>query len=163
MLKEILSREICAECRQCCIFDHYDFWETPVLSEENCRNILAFQPDAEFISKGRESFIFRVQELDQNDQFTCPLLDPERGCLLDEDKPFDCAVFPFRVMELNHRRAIALFPLCKAVTERPLSELLGFLKTNLADTIFGYAAAHPDVVHPYDDLYPILLWEPHKF
>ena len=163
MLTKLLKRQTCAECRKCCYFDRYDFWDTPMLSEANCRQILEILPETKFISKGRESFLFRVDALDENDMFACPALDPEKGCLLGEDKPFDCAVFPFRVMELEGRRVIALSPVCEAVTSMSVSKLLGALKDELAHSIFAYAAAHPDVVHPYDDLYPILLWEPRQF
>ena len=45
------------------------------------------------------------------------------------------------------------------MTAQPLSVLLDFLKEGTADTIFGYAAEHPDVVKPYDSMYPILLWK----
>ena len=91
MLTKLLDRSTCAQCRLCCVFDRYDVWETPVLSEEICRKILTLLPEAEFISKGQESFIFRVRELDENDLFTCPLLDPQKGCRLGTEKPFDCS------------------------------------------------------------------------
>lgn len=163
MLTKLLQRETCAGCRLCCIFDRYDVWETPVFSEEKRRKVLELLPDAEFISKGRESYIFRVRELDENDLFTCPLLDPTKGCMLGTEKPFDCAIWPFRIMDVNGRQAITIAPICDAMTAQPLGTLLSFLKEELADTIFAYAAEHPDVVQPYDDLYPILLWKPRNF
>lgn len=163
MLTKLLQRETCADCRLCCIFDRYDVWETPIISTELRERILKMLPDAEFVSKGQESYIFRVRELDENDLFTCPLLDPAKGCRLGTDKPFDCQIWPFRIMDVNGRRAITMAPICDAMTALPLRTLLDFLKQELAETIFAYAAAHPDVVQPYDDLYPILYWEPKKF
>ncbi len=163
MLTKLLSRETCAQCRLCCIFDRYDVWETPVINAEMREKILKLLPDAEFVSKGKESYIFRVRELDENDLFTCPLLDPARGCILGTDKPFDCQIWPFRIMELSGRRAITIAPICEAMAQQPVGTLLNFLKEELAETIFTYAAAHPDVVQPYDDLYPILMWEPRTF
>jgi hypothetical protein len=46
--------------------------------------------------------------------------------------------------------------------QQPIGTLLQFLKEELADYIFEYADFHPDVVQPYDDLYPILLWKPQQ-
>ncbi len=163
MLTKLLSRETCADCRLCCIFDRYDVWETPILSQEMRQRIQEMLPDVEFISKGQESYIFRVRELDENDLFTCPLLDPAKGCRLGTEKPFDCQIWPFRIMNVNGRRAITIAPICEAMAAQPIGTLLKFLREELAETIFAYSAAHPDVVQPYDDLYPILLWEPQTF
>ena len=163
MLTKLLSRETCADCRLCCIFDRYDVWETPILSQEMRQRIQEMLPDVEFISKGQESYIFRVRELDENDLFTCPLLDPAKGCRLGTEKPFDCQIWPFRIMNVNGRRAITIAPICEAMAAQPIGTLLKILKDELAETIFAYSAAHPDVVQPYDDLYPILLWEPQTF
>lgn len=162
MLTKLLSRETCAQCRLCCVFDRYDVWETPVLSKEIRQKILALLPETEFVSKGQESYLFRVRTLDENDLFTCPLLDPAKGCMLGTEKPFDCQIWPFRIMDVGGRQAITIAPICEAMTAQPVGTLLSFLKEGLADTIFAYAAAHPDVVQPYDDLYPILMWKPRK-
>lgn len=39
MLTEILSREACAKCRVCCVFDKDDIWEIPVISPETSEYI----------------------------------------------------------------------------------------------------------------------------
>ncbi|MBQ8095370.1 MAG: hypothetical protein IJ242_17590, partial [Clostridia bacterium] len=74
----------------------------------------ALIPGVEFISKGRESYLFRVRELDENDLFTCPLLDPAKGCMLGTEKPFDCRIWPFRIMDVAGRQAITIAPICDA-------------------------------------------------
>ncbi len=159
MLTKLLSRETCADCQLCCVFDRYDIWETPVLSAEIRESAAALLPDAEFIRKGEESYLFRIRELDHEDLFGCPLLDPTSGCMLGEEKPFDCQIWPFRIMELGGRQAITIAPICEAMTAQPIGTLLAFLRDGLADTIFDYAAQHPDVIKPYDSMYPILLWK----
>ena len=122
--------------------------------------IQALLPDAEFISKGKESYIFRVRELDENDLFSCPLLDNEKGCLLGTEKPFDCQIYPFQVAEIDGRQAIILSTLCEAVAKENLCTLLDFLKEETAEKIFSYAEQHPDVIRPYDYISPVLLWKP---
>ena len=159
MLTKLLSRETCAECRLCCVFDHYDVWETPVLSQEIRNKAEKLLPDAEFVSKGESSWLFRIREFDEDDLFRCPLLDPQRGCKLGTEKPFDCQIWPVRIMEFDGRQAITIAPICDAMMAQPIGALLSFLKEGLADTIFSYAEKNPDVVKPYDSMYPVLLWK----
>ncbi|MCQ2490399.1 MAG: hypothetical protein MJ079_02265 [Ruminococcus sp.] len=160
MLKKILSSESCAACRLCCVFDRYDVWETPVFTEQICDKIRAARPDTEFISKDG-GFIFRIRELDENELFTCPALT-ENGCMLGDDKPFDCRIWPYRIMEIGGRRAITIASICTEMFSRPLSELVNFLRGGLADEIFAYADNHPAIIKPYCDGYPILLFEKHE-
>ncbi|MEE5992335.1 MAG: hypothetical protein V3G42_03740 [Oscillospiraceae bacterium] len=160
MLTKLLSRATCAECRLCCVFDAYAIWETPVIIPELRKKIETILPHAEFISKGEESYIFRIRELDENELFNCPLLDPAKGCRLGTEKPFDCQIYPFQVTEIGNRQAIMLSTLCKAVAENPVNVLLDFLKEGIAETIFSYAEKYPDVIRPYDYRSPILLWKP---
>lgn len=163
MLTKLLSRATCADCQLCCVFDRYDVWETPVLSAEIRDRAAQLLPEAEFVSKGAESYLFRIREFDEEGLFRCPLLDPAKGCMLGTEKPFDCQIWPFRIMELDGRQAITIAPICEAMTAQPIGVLLDFLKTELADVIFDYAQKHPDVVKPYDPMYPILLWRDNNF
>ena len=158
MLTKLLAREACADCKECCVFSRYSTWEQPALSPET--RLLAEQilPEAKFISKGESSFLFRIREDYPEDLFLCPLLDTEQGCLLGENKPFECRIYPFQVSEINGRTAITLSPLCEVMMQKPVGILLEFLKQEVAEQIFAYAELHPDVIRPYDDRNLILLW-----
>jgi hypothetical protein len=157
MLKKILSGDTCANCRLCCIFDRYDVWETPVFTEDIMERIRSAHPDADFIRWG-DGYIFKVLSLNEDQLFSCPALTPE-GCMLGDDKPFDCQIWPYRIMEVGGRRAITIASICDELYHRPLAELVGFLKEGLADTIFAYADLHPEIVKPYYEGYPVLLFE----
>lgn len=157
MLKKILDPECCAACRMCCIFDRYDIWETPVFTEEICRRIREARPDTEFVSVDG-GFIFKVREFSADGLFRCPALT-ETGCMLGDDKPFDCRIWPYRIMEVGGRRAITIASLCDAMNSRPLAELVSFLRGGLAERIFSYADLHPEIVKPYYEGYPVLLFE----
>lgn len=157
MLKKILSGKSCAECRLCCVFDRYDIWETPVFTAEICGKIREHKPDAEFVSKDG-GFIFKAQELDENQLFSCPALT-EKGCMLGDEKPFDCRIWPYRIMSVGGRRAITIASICDELYKRPLSQLVEFLKEGLAETIFSYADEHPEIVKPYYEGYPVLMFE----
>ncbi|MBR1591511.1 MAG: hypothetical protein IJ666_00655 [Ruminococcus sp.] len=155
MIKELISPAVCAQCRMCCVFDIYDIWETPVFSRKMKEYIVSRKPDAEFIPKDG-GYIFKAADFSPDGTFKCPALT-ENGCMLGDDKPFICRIFPYMVMEINGARAITAAVVCSEFYNRPLSELVGFLKNGLADRIFSYADIHPEEVRPYNENYPILL------
>lgn len=157
MIKKILNKNVCAECKTCCIFDCYDVWETPVFTSEICEKILAVKPETKFISKDG-GYIFRVEKFSDEGLFSCPALT-ENGCMLGDEKPFDCRIWPYRIMEISGRRAITIASICNELYNRPLSQLIEFLKSGLADEIFRYADAHPEIVKPYYDGYSVLMFE----
>lgn len=157
MLKKILESSSCAKCQTCCIFDQYDVWETPVFTPEICKKILQYKPNTKFISKDN-GYIFRVEEFSNEGLFSCPALT-ENGCILGDEKPFDCRIWPYRIMNVFGKRAITIASICDELYNRPLSQLVGFLKDGLAEEIFKYADIHPEIVKPYYDGYPVLLFE----
>lgn len=156
MLKKILDGRVCADCRLCCIFDRYDVWETPVFTEEIKNKIQEKCPEAEFVSVNG-GYIFKVREFDGEGLFRCPALT-EKGCFLGDEKPFDCRIWPYRVMNIGGRRAITIASICDELYNRPLSQLVNFLKEGLADEIIRYADAHPEIVKAYDESYPVLMF-----
>ena len=157
MLKKILSGSSCAKCRLCCVFDSLDVWETPVFTEEIKNKILSEKPDTQFIKKD-SGFILNAGELADDHLFTCPALT-EKGCMLGDDKPFDCRIWPYRIMNVGGKRAINIASICSELYNRPLSQLIDFLKEGLAQQIFSYADSHPEIVKPYEQGYPVLLFD----
>ena len=79
--------------------------------------------------------------------------------MLGDEKPFDCRIWPYRIMKIGDKRAITLASICDEMYNRPLSELVDFLKKGLAEKIFSYADKHPEIVKPYYDGYPVLIFE----
>ena len=157
MLKKILDPSSCARCRICCVFDSSDIWEIPVFTYESAEKILSIKPEIQFVSHGG-GCIPKVKELKDGELFTCPALT-ENGCMLGDSKPFDCRIWPFRIMDIGGRRGITVASLCNEIYSKPLSELTEFLNEGLAETIFKYANGHPEIVKPYDEGYPVLLLE----
>ena len=148
MLSKILSKEECAKCRICCCFDSYDIWETPYISPTLASKILQeYAPKQEFIKK-ENHFLFKM--------------DKEQSCILGDDKPFDCRIWPLRVMALNETKVITLSPVCPTMNEKSIKELTK-TANELADQIFEYADENPEAVKPYLDGYPILVVEGKKY
>lgn len=158
MLKNILKSSECAKCKICCIFDKYDIWETPIIDDELKNKIEKRFPEFSFVKKG-EGWIFRMTEA-EDELFYCPALDKNTGCKLGEDKPFDCKIWPYRIMEFGGKRVISIASICPTMYGKPLSELCGELeRDDLAGKIFSFADLHPDIVKPYEEGYPILKVE----
>lgn len=159
MLKNILSPQSCAKCQICCIFDKYDVWETPVFSRELYEKLNETRPDLKFISKGSpDAYIFNMESTwdEKEELFRCPALDPKKGCTLGELKPFDCKIWPYRIMELGGRRVITIASICPEMYSKPLNKLVEELETGLADVIFAEADKNPAIIKPYEQGYPVL-------
>ena len=103
MIHEILKTETCAKCKGCCVFDEHDKWEAPA----------ALLPPT----------------VESNGLLLCVHLT-ESGCELGDNKPLECALYPFRIMQLYSHKVIALSSFCKAVTDLPLSEIIQFVENN---------------------------------
>lgn len=157
MLKKILNGKVCAKCKLCCGFDKSDVWEMPVFTEEIRDRIRSMKPETEFEIKA-DGYRFCTGEIDDNQLIYCPALT-ENGCILGDDKPFDCRIWPFRIMDIQGKRAITIASICEELYNRPLAELVKFLEDGLAETIFSYADSHPEIIKPYYDGYPVLMFE----
>lgn len=157
MLSKLLSKEECAKCRICCSFDSTDLWETPVVSAKLRDRILDDYPEMRFVEKG-ESYLFRMDKEPDEDLYYCSVLDRKKGCVLGDEKPFDCRIWPFRVMEFNGQWVITLSPVCPVMIKKPLDEVSALAK-ELAPIIFAEADKNPDIVKKYLPNYPILVTE----
>ena len=158
MLGKLLSREECAKCRLCCCFDSYDLWETPVINRATHDAILEkFKPDQDFLEL-EGYYLLKMQKEPDRDLYYCSLLDHGRGCIMGAEKPFDCRIWPLRVMDLKGTRVIVLSPVCPLVQTRPLCEIQAVAK-ELAPEIFRYARENPAAVKKYISGYPIMLTE----
>lgn len=153
MLKKILSGESCAQCRVCCVFDRDDEWEIPLISRE-LADYLASNESGYVLKPQKNSFVFEMN-YDEDGLTRCPMLT-EKGCKLGDYKPFDCKIWPFRVMKLDNLLTITVSPVCDSVSSLPLKDLCDFLKDGMGDTIFNAAEKTPDMIKNYIDGYPIL-------
>ena len=158
MLSKILSKKDCEKCRLCCSFDSYDLWETPIISKHLATKILQeFVPQQKFVHKG-EDFIFKMEKEENEDLYFCPMLDKSKGCILGDDKPFDCEIWPFRVMNYSGRLVLTLSPVCPVLYKKPVDEIMEVAK-EISKPIFRYAQENSGVVKKYIDGYPIFATE----
>lgn len=156
MLKKLLSPARCAECRLCCGFVDSDKWEIPLLAGVQERaSAEKFGATTEI--PGTNSAVY-CMEFHGNEVIMCPAAS-ERGCMLGAERPFDCRIWPFRVMELNGSRVITLSPVCPASLEMKVGEVSEFVNSGFAEILFEHARNYPETVKPYLDGYPIFACE----
>ncbi|MBQ3714348.1 MAG: hypothetical protein II892_02030 [Fibrobacter sp.] len=160
MLSSILSKSSCAACKFCCSFRRQSLWETPLfppevaekLSNPNEYGVVGEFRDGQIILGG-----YRTD--DPEEEVPCTFLDPHKGCILKpEDKPFDCSIWPLRIMRKDGELVIALTPSCPSIGATPRPELIELVKSGLGEQIFEYAKTHPYIVKEYREGFPVVYF-----
>ena len=95
-----------------------------------------------------------------DEEAPCPYLG-KHGCLLNnEEKPWDCKIWPLRVMRLpDGELVIALTPTCPSVNKLDIAVVKEFVCAKLKDELFAYAKAHPYLIKKYKDGFPVISTE----
>ena len=158
MLSRVLSKQSCAACKFCCSFRRQSLWETPLfppevvekLSKLNEYGVVGEFRNGQIVLGG-----YRTD--DPEEEVPCTFLDPHKGCILKaEDKPFDCSIWPLRVMDKGGELVIALTPTCPAIGATPDKALVDLVKNGLGEQIFEYAKTHPYIVKEYRESFPVV-------
>ena len=92
-----------------------------------------------------EEQTFAAPSLRGEELFFCPMLC-ETGCTMGSEKPFDCKVWPFRMMRDLTGNV--------RVTDEQLETFLA--EEGLGKLLLAYAAEHPAHVKPYSKEYRFL-------
>ncbi len=168
LLWPLLKKEDCASCKFCCSFRRKSLWETPVFGKGVMEELSKLYPRAKFRRAGKSgsSYSFDIsgeyKSADPNEEAVCPFLNRQNGCSLPSDlKPFDCKIWPLRVVRLPKasRLAIALTPTCPAINRHPLQKVKDLLADGLGQKIISYARQNPDIIKDYNDFLSRLVYE----
>lgn len=161
MLSKLISKEQCASCRFCCSYLRTSTWEAPLFTEIQyrvlCKKYTHFKGKA-----CKKSYTLDFDKAyktdDPTEEAACPFLDRKIGCILSkEEKPFDCKIWPLRIMCKNNKLVLALTPTCPAMNLYSLEELKQTIgEENLYKRIYEYAQEHPDIIKDYREGFPIL-------
>lgn len=161
MLSKILSKESCASCRFCCSFRRCSLWETPIFTNENIKSI---KEDKRFKSVLNE---FNYQDKkyarydlssdyktnDSEEEAPCPYLNSQKGCMLsDEEKPWDCKIWPLRVVKKdNGEPFVVLTPTCPSINNLDINAIREFVNDEFKKSLLEYAKAHPYLIKDYKE------------
>lgn len=166
MLSKVLSKESCADCRFCCSFRRSSLWETPLFPIEECEK-LSHSNEYNVISKfrrldgcGQMELEHKYKTDDPKEEAACDYLDANKGCMLsDEDKPFDCKIWPLRIMRKGGKLVIAFTPTCAALGREPGEELKELVRSEIGSKIYDYARKHPYIIKDYKEGFPVIMEE----
>ena len=168
MLSTILSKHTCTACKFCCSFRRQSLWETPLFPPEVVKKLgkpneygvvgeFRAVNDPQKNCAGRLILEHNYRTDDPEEEVPCTFLDPKRGCILKpEDKPFDCSIWPLRIMRKDGELVIALTPTCPTIGTTPRPELIELVKNGLGEKILEYAKSHPYIVKEYRVGFPII-------
>jgi Fe-S-cluster containining protein len=156
-LADLLTPQDCANCKLCCWFSNYEIWETPAIDDELRAFILEKFPETRFIERdGYSQFVLNPLKTDSSGEyFACSMLT-ETGCALGADKPFECAVWPFRIMRLDDKYVISVSALCKPMLRNSLEKIMETLGSGLEAALIDHYAKNPAMIKKYTDGYPII-------
>lgn len=136
MLKKILSKDECKECAFCCAFKRRSLWETPAFSAED-KIFLEKKYGVKFRAGENGGFTFDLsgefKTGSESEEAPCPFLDKAKGCVLPEnEKPFDCKVWPFRAMREGGEIFVAVATSCPAMRRLPFEKIERFARDELS-------------------------------
>ncbi len=159
MLKDVLTPEDCAACGFCCSFRRQSLNLTPYFAKETVGQISRLYPGACFKTLPNGAVTIDIDDKyhtdDSSEEALCPF--NEVGCILPEDlKPFDCKLWPFRLMKSGDGLALALVPTCPAILKAD-PEKLKEVAQSVAKEAAEYAKTHPEIVIEYRDDYQIMF------
>lgn len=81
----------------------------------------------------------------------------ETGCTMGTEKPFDCQVWPFRLMrDKDGAVRITVADYCPGMQSYSTLQLREFLQKGLAEQLLAYGKAHPSHVHPMAEAYRVV-------
>lgn len=192
LLLPILTPDQCSGCKFCCSFAEFESWETPLFFSSEIKSLR--QKFGDFpIKKVGSSYTLDFSDFykthDKKAYAPCPFLNSMTGCQLnDDEKPFDCKIWPLRIMRVqlvkdmgtddnavntrvscqnmgtvlgtdSTKIVLALTPTCPEINKIKLAKIKSFVKeSGLVEMIWGKAALMPEMIKDYREGFPV-LWE----
>lgn len=164
MLTGIFTPEDCAACKLCCNFRKCSAWETPSLEDEL---IYLLQEEAVPLYKradGSTTFYLHFCTDSEIETANCPMLNPDAGCTLPRElRPFECRIWPLRLMKRGSSLVIGLYKNCPALKGDTFERLKQYATGDLLQELLHYAQRHPKSVRELDDAYTIIWQDDSKF
>ena len=159
MLTSIFTPADCATCKLCCNFHRSSAWETPSLDEEL---VYLLQEECVPLEKrpdGSTSFFLNFCTENEDEVANCPMLDTSTGCTLPREvRPFECRIWPLRLMKKYSTLVIGVYKNCPALKDETLDKLVEYTQGELLPMLLDYAHRHPACIRPYNDAYTI-IWK----
>lgn len=153
MITNILSRKTCAQCKYCCSYTDEDLWDAPGFTKEEFQEL---SKSYNFPNILRNNLYYIKMSKNETDEYTCPLLT-SKGCQLDTNKPFKCAIWPLYVIYYENQVAIAVSDICPEISKISDNIILQGI-TGLIPTIKQIIQKHPELIEKYRKEFRIICY-----
>lgn len=157
MLDEILKKEDCAKCKECCKFTKDNIEDAPLFTKKQMLfSKFLLEKEINFIKKEK---LYQITLVDFNVKYkVCPLLDNNTGCRIASEKPLDCSLWPFYVARtIYDSYVICLSKDCFSMSSKDIGDIMNFLEKKLEDLLITYAKTQPESIVKFDDLKHIFI------
>ena len=155
MVGALLSKEDCARCKFCCSFRRQSLWETPAFAEESLPEIKKICPDARFETLFGNMAKMNLDGLYQTDDAEEEVFCffNKNGCVLPERlKPFECKIWPLRVMKKEKKIFVARALSCPTLLKQDIENIFNVAE-GLAKTMRTYVNLYPGIIKEYHEGY----------
>ena len=161
MLKDVLSPEDCAKCGFCCSFRRQSLDLTPLFAKETVGEISRLYPEARFRTLPNGAVTIDIGDQyrtdDSEEEALCPF--NRKGCILPKHlKPFDCELWPFRLMKSGDGFVLALVPTCPWIDKD--SPKFKSTASAVFQKAVAHAKTHPEIAIEYRADYQIVVPAP---
>ncbi len=160
-LDEVLRSADCMRCRDCCKFIPEHRIYAPLFTPESHERVLErfAGRDIRFHPFGR---LWQIELLpiadDPAGRSACPFYDQVTAlCEIYDERPFDCATWPFYIMRCEGRVVIAVSPGCPTVAATDLEFLRTQARERIGPCMVAEARRYPDLIPDYYDEAVVLL------
>lgn len=115
MIKQIIPREVCLSCQGCCRFSQHETSWSPILLNEEIRQLLECNYPPSLISPTKR---IRAVPDPKSDRFLCAFLSPQDNtCKIYSARPLDCRLYPFMINRKGEKVFLACDLRCPFVKE----------------------------------------------
>ncbi len=157
MLTGIFSPKLCAQCKLCCNFRRVSAWETPALEPAQIFLMHELCVPLEERADGTTSFFLNFQTENPDEVADCPMLDSCSGCTLPRSqRPFECRIWPVRIMKEASTLVVGIYKDCPALDESTFEKLKAHTLDHLLPQILSYAKRNPRAVREFNTAYQII-------
>ena len=146
MLKKILCSEDCAKCQICCKFEQDELIDAPTFTEEEMLKSLSKKGNLLFAERGQ---VYQIVLESWRGKYICPLLT-HMGCILDDERPFDCKLWPFYVMRKNRKYVITITEDCPVVNKKSISIIKSCIDNVFLERCRRVISEYPDMITDYN-------------
>ena len=159
LLGNLLTPEDCAKCQFCCSFRRCSLWETPIFSPDEIDKLQSKYAGVKFKKVKDDAYMIDVDDrykTDDSEEEVFCAFNKGKGCIMNEDKKFECSAWPFRVMRKDGELVIAYCKDCRVFAKKSLEEIQSVLDNGLDGKLADYAKKFPAYIRDYRENYRVM-------